>query len=223
MDSTILIIIAIILLVLVGAVLLMRRLSWGSSPGYIQVPPRAMPPSAMPSLGPDADRDVRVLLASGQKIQAIKLVRELTGIGLKEAKDYVESLPPASLELDVGSANVEASSASPATQEIEAGVRALLAAGNKIAAIKRVRELTGMSLKAAKDYVESLPSIPLDTARRAAGEAHVDSGGAHLADLSADPEVRALLAAGNKIAAIKRVRELTGMGLKAAKDFVDSL
>ncbi len=222
MDSTILIIIAIILLVLVGAVLLMRRLSWGSSPGYIQLP-RAAPPSAMPSLGPDGDRDVRVLLASGQKIQAIKLVRELTGIGLKEAKDYVESLPPASLELDVGSVNVEASSASPATQEIEAEVGALLASGNKIAAIKRVRELTGMGLKAAKDYVESLPSVPLDAARRAAGGAPVDSGGAHLADLSADPEVRALLAAGNKIAAIKRVRELTGMGLKAAKDFVDSL
>ena len=156
MDSTILIIIAIILLVLVGAVLLMRRLSWGSSPGYIQLPSRAMPPSAMPSLGPDADRDVRVLLASGQKIQAIKLVRELTGIGLKEAKDYVESLPPASLELDVGSVNVEASSASPATQEIEAEVGALLASGNKIAAIKRVRELTGMGLKAAKDFVDSL-------------------------------------------------------------------
>ena len=155
MDSTILIIIAIILLVLVGAVLLMRRLSWGSSPGYIQLP-RAAPPSAMPSLGPDGDRDVRVLLASGQKIQAIKLVRELTGIGLKEAKDYVESLPPASLELDVGSVNVEASSASPATQEIEAEVGALLASGNKIAAIKRVRELTGMGLKAAKDFVDSL-------------------------------------------------------------------
>ena len=155
MDSTILIIIAIILLVLVGAVLLMRRLSWGNSPGYIQLP-RAAPPSAMPSLGPDGDRDVRVLLASGQKIQAIKLVRELTRMGLKEAKDYVESLPPASLELDVGSANVEASSASPATQEIEAEVGALLAAGNKIAAIKRVRELTGMGLKAAKDFVDSL-------------------------------------------------------------------
>ena len=155
MDSTTLIIIAIVLLVVVGAVLLMRRLSWGSSPGYIQLP-RAAPPSAMPSLGPDGDRDVRLLLASGQKIQAIKLVRELTGIGLKEAKDYVESLPPASLELNVGSANVEASSAGAATQEIEAEVRALLAAGNKIAAIKRVRQLTGMGLKAAKDYVDSL-------------------------------------------------------------------
>jgi hypothetical protein len=32
------------------------------------------------------------LMKAGQKIQAIKLYREQTGVGLKEAKDYVESL-----------------------------------------------------------------------------------------------------------------------------------
>jgi hypothetical protein len=32
------------------------------------------------------------LMKAGKKIQAIKLYRELTGAGLKEAKDYVESL-----------------------------------------------------------------------------------------------------------------------------------
>ena len=31
-------------------------------------------------------------MKAGQKIQAIKLYREQTGAGLKEAKDYVESL-----------------------------------------------------------------------------------------------------------------------------------
>ncbi len=33
-------------------------------------------------------------LAAGQKIQAIKLYREYTGKGLKEAKDFVEALEP---------------------------------------------------------------------------------------------------------------------------------
>jgi len=32
------------------------------------------------------------LMKAGQKIQAIRLYREQTGVGLKEAKDYVESL-----------------------------------------------------------------------------------------------------------------------------------
>lgn len=38
-----------------------------------------------------------------------------------------------------------------------------------------------------------------------------------------DDEIRQLLAAGNKIGAIKRVREVTGMGLKEAKDYVERL
>ena len=37
-----------------------------------------------------ADPAVRAALAGGNKIEAIKLVRERTGLGLKEAKDLVE-------------------------------------------------------------------------------------------------------------------------------------
>jgi large subunit ribosomal protein L7/L12 len=36
--------------------------------------------------------EVRILAASGKKINAIKLVREQTGLGLKEAKDIVDRL-----------------------------------------------------------------------------------------------------------------------------------
>ena len=38
------------------------------------------------------DDEVRQLIQQRQKIQAIKLVRERTGLGLKEAKDAVEEL-----------------------------------------------------------------------------------------------------------------------------------
>jgi len=41
---------------------------------------------------PSADAEVAKLAAAGKKIEAIKLHREITGVGLKEAKDYVESL-----------------------------------------------------------------------------------------------------------------------------------
>ncbi|WP_369027285.1 ribosomal protein L7/L12 [Qipengyuania sp. RANM35] len=37
-----------------------------------------------------ADPDVAAALAAGRKIEAIKLVRKRTGLGLKEAKDLVE-------------------------------------------------------------------------------------------------------------------------------------
>ncbi len=38
------------------------------------------------------DEKVMELMKAGRKIEAIKLYREQTGAGLKEAKDYVESL-----------------------------------------------------------------------------------------------------------------------------------
>ena len=37
--------------------------------------------------------DVARILARGNKIEAIKLAREKYGLGLKEAKDYVERMP----------------------------------------------------------------------------------------------------------------------------------
>ena len=93
-----------------------------------------------------------------------------------------------------------------------AAISALLAGGNKIAAIKRVRELTGMGLKEAKDYVEAMPISG------APPNAHVAPPVS--ADLS---DVYLLAQQGNKIAAIKRYREMTGVGLKEAKDYVDRL
>lgn len=43
-----------------------------------------------PSAGIDAE--VRILAAAGHKIEAIKLLREQTGMGLREAKEAVERL-----------------------------------------------------------------------------------------------------------------------------------
>ena len=53
--------------------------------------------------GDDADAeqdefDVMLTEAGGQKIQVIKAVRELTSLGLKEAKDLVDGAPKAILE-----------------------------------------------------------------------------------------------------------------------------
>lgn len=41
---------------------------------------------------PDPNADYRALIASNQLIAAIKLHRERTGLGLKESKDFIESL-----------------------------------------------------------------------------------------------------------------------------------
>ena len=43
-------------------------------------------------LAPDVERQIAEHLYGGRKIDAIKIHREATGVGLKESKDFVEAL-----------------------------------------------------------------------------------------------------------------------------------
>ena len=56
----------------------------------------------MSSNAPDPDmvEAITDALESGQKIQAIKIYRDATGKGLKEAKEFVEQLIPSLIEKD---------------------------------------------------------------------------------------------------------------------------
>jgi large subunit ribosomal protein L7/L12 len=60
----------------------------------------AAPGGAAPAEAEPEQSEFDVILDAdgGKKIQVIKVVRELTGLGLKEAKDLVESAPKAVLE-----------------------------------------------------------------------------------------------------------------------------
>jgi len=86
-------------------------------------------------------------LRRGNKIEAIKLVRDATGLGLKEAKDAVERIEseesPAVLP-----ERIRSSTMSP---EIEAALQQ----GNKIEAIRLLRAQTGVGLKEAKEAVDA--------------------------------------------------------------------
>ena len=58
----------------------------------------AGPATAAPAEEEKDEFDVVLESDGGKKIQVIKVVRELTGLGLKEAKDVVEAAPKAILE-----------------------------------------------------------------------------------------------------------------------------
>ena len=45
-----------------------------------------------PNLSPEVEEEVRAALASRRKIEAIKIYREATGLGLKESKEAVEAM-----------------------------------------------------------------------------------------------------------------------------------
>jgi large subunit ribosomal protein L7/L12 len=76
----------------------------------------AAPAAAAEEAEPEKDEfDVILEADGGKKIQVIKVVRELTGLGLKEAKDLVEAAPKAVLE----KANQEAADKAKAKLEAE--------------------------------------------------------------------------------------------------------
>jgi ribosomal protein L7/L12 len=162
--------------------------------------------------------EVERLVRGGQKINAIKLVREQTNWGLKEAKDFVEALEagkplPAKPNLPDYPRPSDTSYGSPDWTRI----REQLAAGRKIEAIKIYREQTGVGLKEAKDAVEMFergqtPPPPNISAPPPTIPGHINLD-----------EIRQLLAAGNKIEAVKRYREQTGLGLKESLDVIDAM
>jgi large subunit ribosomal protein L7/L12 len=55
----------------------------------------AVPGAAAPAAEEQTEFDVILTDYADKKIQVIKVVRELTGLGLKEAKDLVEGVPKA--------------------------------------------------------------------------------------------------------------------------------
>jgi ribosomal protein L7/L12 len=104
------------------------------------------PPPGRPVLGPDATPEQ--LARAGQKIEAIKKYRELTGVGLKEAKDAVEAF-------ERGQPMTLPAKSSLLVQVSDADIEQQIRTGHLIDAIKLYREKNGVGLKEAKDAVEA--------------------------------------------------------------------
>ncbi|MBI3148645.1 MAG: ribosomal protein L7/L12 [Betaproteobacteria bacterium] len=93
---------------------------------------------------PKIPREVQAAWDAGNKIEAIKLLREATGLGLAEAKSLLDAAAQVSL---TGQGEADAS--------LPADVQAALARGNKIEAIRLLRATTGLGLKDAKDRIDA--------------------------------------------------------------------
>lgn len=91
--------------------------------------------------------EIRELLASGNKIAAIKRYREETGVGLAEAKAAVESL-------EAGGSSTER--VQPDDSDLTQQIVTLLGRGEKIEAVKLYRDKFRVGLKEAKEAVEQI-------------------------------------------------------------------
>ncbi len=106
-------------------------------------------------------REVEMLLTQGKKIQAIKLYREQTGLGLREAKDAIDLIEQTLLVRGPGSyqaqpGDPDTGSILPAVETPGEEVRRYVLAGKKIQAIKLYREQTGLGLREAKEAIDRL-------------------------------------------------------------------
>lgn len=159
--------------------------------------------SSPPEVNWEAANDPRIreLLDQGKKIQAIKIYRELTGAGLKEAKDAVEYAQAHPEEAITGKKKA-------AYDAQDAGIRDLIQEGRIDEAIEVYRKFAGVDEYTAMDAIAGLE----DEIRQ--GEDKT---------LPQDNLIHDLLRQGKKIEAIKLYRERTGLGLKEAKDAVEAM
>ncbi|WP_110516157.1 ribosomal protein L7/L12 [Herpetosiphon llansteffanensis] len=98
--------------------------------------------------------DIQALLLQGKKIEAIKQVRLQTNLGLKEAKDYVEQIERGENPSQLISPNRAVPQAQALPDDLLREAQTIARQGNKIQAIKLVRQATNLGLKEAKDMVD---------------------------------------------------------------------
>ena len=141
--------------------------------------PRTMPTSAasttVSGLTPEVVSEIDRLVTAGQKIHAIKLYRDRTGVGLKEAKDRIDhwSVSTTAPHLAaVSNATAVQSAIIPAAptvssvraalpSSVASDIDTLVAADQRIAAIKVLREHSGLGLKESKLLIDAwVPGRP---------------------------------------------------------------
>jgi ribosomal protein L7/L12 len=162
---------------------------------------------------------VKELIEAGNKIEAIKVYRELTGVGLKESKDAVDAMEAGKPVMLTNSQAFSQTFSGNDDKELLDEINRHLHNGNKIEAIKVYREKYKVGLKEAKDAVESMEAgQSIDqTSSQAFAPTTAGFGTAAMA------EIDRLMRAGNKIEAIKVYREKFNVGLKEAKDAVEAM
>ncbi len=157
-----------------------------------QIPVESLVFNAAPAM--NVDGAIQNAMRAGNKIEAIKLYKEKTGLGLKEAKENIEAM----MRGDTPAWGTGATSV-----DVDTAIQNAIRAGQKIEAIKLYREKTGLGLKEAKDAIDAM----MNRTAPPSPAAYVN----------ADDAIDAALRNDQLIQAIKLFREKTGLGLAEAK------
>ncbi|WP_283136093.1 ribosomal protein L7/L12 [Rhizohabitans arisaemae] len=125
--------------IVLGVVMIFRR----------RVVKQSIPVAGSPPAVPGADFETRAmaLIQNGKKIQAIKLIREETGLGLKQAKHVAD-------QMEAG--RYVPPRRAVAVPDLATRVRELTAAGRTEQAIHLIRGETGMGQDEAEHFIQAL-------------------------------------------------------------------
>jgi ribosomal protein L7/L12 len=117
------------------------------------------------ALGRAQRAQLQELISQDKKIMAIKLLREWTGRGLKEAKDDIEALAQGRIEDSSANGTPYRTASEIESPRASDGyvqrAQKLVDAGDLLGAIKLVRDETKCSLLEAKNQVDGLRRSPL--------------------------------------------------------------
>jgi ribosomal protein L7/L12 len=103
-------------------------------------------PGLPPPISADLQNRVRALLAEGRKAQAIKVLREETGIGPREGKNVVDAI----------AAGQPIPGTTPSPIDLASRARELKASGRSQQAVMLVRDETGMGQAEAEAFINAL-------------------------------------------------------------------
>lgn len=134
-----------VIMVSVAVIQLNRQVQRGLAARLTEQPPQLSHPLSVWTI-----RQIRDLIANQRTLEAIKLVRNETGLGLKDSRIFIEHF-----QADESIAHSETPEQQIDKQLVQ-DLRSLLHQGQKIEAVKLARQKLGIGLKEAKDYLEIL-------------------------------------------------------------------
>jgi large subunit ribosomal protein L7/L12 len=105
-----------------------------------------------------------------ERADVINYIKNLTVIELSELVKELEAVlgvsAAAPVAVAAGPVGGPAAAAAPAAEKTEFVVELTESGNNKIQVIKVIREITGLGLKEAKDFVEGAPKVIKDAAAK---------------------------------------------------------
>ncbi len=100
----------------------------------------------------EIDKKILELVADKQLLQAVKLYKDETGLGLKESKDYVDNLVvnKKATITDVSKDSFKSN------KELDKELMKYIEKGALLGTVKIYKDTTGLGLKESKDYIDYL-------------------------------------------------------------------